>query len=74
MFGQWMGDNKVELQKDEVKTTWTEYLKTDIEEIKQISEDLVLCRNTELTERGLHLITDKADNIIELLEDIMEED
>ena len=53
--------------------TWAEYTKTDIEEIKQIAEDLVLCRNTELTEKGLHLITHKTDKIIERLEDIIEE-
>lgn len=73
MFGQWMGDNKIELQKEEVRMTWAEYTKTDIEEIKQIAEDLVLCRNTELTEKGLHLITHKTDKIIERLEDIIEE-
>lgn len=51
-----------------------EYIKTDTEEIKQIAEDLVLCRNTELTEKGLHLIIYKAEKIIERLKDIIDDD
>ena len=52
---------------------WKDYTQTDIEEIKQIAEDMVLCRNQELIENGLHIIIRKAENIIERLDDLKED-
>lgn len=52
---------------------WKDYTQTDIKEIKQIAEDIVLCQNEELIENGLHIITHKAEKIIERLEDLEED-